>query len=87
MSIIKLKTFRIITQTHFKRWIIKNIKFLLRDKGLTINGAKKILDSKKSLSIDDNANIGVYNAQSENTKNIKDKVNKIYKIIKELKKN
>ena len=40
--------------------IIKNIKFLLRDKGLTINGVKKILDSKKSLSIDDNANLGVY---------------------------
>tara|TARA_Y100000590_G_scaffold173698_1_gene198630 strand:+ start:862 stop:1266 length:405 start_codon:yes stop_codon:yes gene_type:complete len=66
--------------------LIKLIKFLLKDKGLTINGVKKILNNPKRHSIDDNANIGVYNAQSENTKNIKDKVNKIYKIIKELKK-
>jgi len=66
--------------------LIKLIKFLLKDKGLTINGVKKILNNPDRHSIDDNANIGVYNAQSENTKNIKDKVNKIYKIIKELKK-
>ena len=66
--------------------LIKLIKFLLKDKGLTINGVKKILNNPKRHSIDDNANIGVYNAQSENTKKIKDKVNKIYKIIKELKK-
>ena len=66
--------------------LIKLIKFLLKDKGLTIKGVKKILNNLKTHSIDDNVNIGVYNSQPRNTKNIKDKVDKIYKIIKELKK-
>ena len=66
--------------------IIKNIKFLLRDKGLTINGVKKLLDGQKSLNLDDNANLGVYKPYFKNTKEIKDKVNKIYKIISDLKK-
>ena len=66
--------------------IIKYIKFLLKERGLTINGVKKILNKPETHSIDDNVNIGVYNSQPRNTKNIKDKVDKIYKIIKELKK-
>ena len=65
--------------------IIKNIKFLLKDKGLTINGVKKILDNPKSLHLDDKIDIGVYKPHFKNTKKIKDKVNKIYKIINELK--
>ena len=60
---------------------IKFIKFLLKDKGLTINGAKKILSNPKSLSIDDDMNLGI-NRQ----KIIKDKIKNISKIIKELKK-
>ena len=66
--------------------IIKKIKFLLKDKGLTINGVKKILNNPKSLELDDNTNLGVYKPYYKNTKEIKDKVNKIYKIINELKK-
>ena len=65
--------------------IIKNIKFLLKEKGLTINGVKKMLSNKKSHSIDDNINFGVYKPGFKSKKIIKDKVKNIFKIIKELK--
>ena len=65
--------------------IIKLIKFLLKEKGLTINGVKKILSSTKIHSLDDNMNLGVYKSNLQNTKIIKDKIKKISKIIKELK--
>ena len=65
--------------------IIKLIKFLLKEKGLTINGVRKILTNLKSNSLDDNVNLSVYKTDFKTTKNIKDKVNKIHKIIKELK--
>ena len=66
--------------------IIKLIKFLLKEKGLTINGVKKILDKKGSHSLDDNTNLGLYNPDLKNTKFVKDKIKKISKIVKELKK-
>ena len=66
--------------------IIKYIKFLLKEKGLTINGVKKILNDKKSHSIDDAVNLGVYKRGLKTAKLIKDKVKNIAKIIKELKK-
>ena len=66
--------------------VIKHIKFLLKEKGLTINGVKKILDNEKIESIDDNANLGLYKQNLKNTRLIKDKVKKISKIIKDLKK-
>ena len=60
--------------------IIKKIKFLLKDKGMTIEGAKKLLISQDS-NLDETINISI------NTKNIlKSKLNNISKIIKELKK-
>ena len=65
--------------------VIKLIKFLLKDRGLTINGVKKILNNPESQSIDDHVNFSVYKPDLKNTKNIKEKVKKIYKIIKELK--
>ena len=66
--------------------IIRYIKFLLKEKGLTINGVKKILDDKKGHSIDDSINLGVYKPDLKTTKLIEDKVKNIAKIIKELKK-
>jgi DNA-binding transcriptional MerR regulator len=60
---------------------IKFIKFLLKDKGLTINGAKKILSNPKARSIDDDMNLGI-----NRKKIIENKVKNISKIIKELKK-
>ena len=65
--------------------IISYIKFLLKEKGLTINGVKKILNKKESPSLDDAANLGVYNSGLKDTKVIKDKIKNISKIVKELK--
>ena len=66
--------------------IINYIKFLLKEKGLTINGVKKILNEKDSHSIDDAVNLGVYKSDLKPSKVIKDKVKNISKIAKELKK-
>ena len=66
--------------------IIKYIKFLLKERGLTINGAKKILNSSDAHSIDDNINIGINKSNLNKTKIIKNKIKNITKIIKELKK-
>ena len=66
--------------------IIKYIKFLLREKGLTINGAKKILNMTKIDSLDDNKNIGINKPDLKRTRDIKSKIKNISKIIKELKK-
>ena len=60
--------------------LLKKIKFLLKDKGMTINGVKKQLNSNDS-ELDEISNISI------NTKNIlKTKLSKISKIIKDLKK-
>ena len=66
--------------------IIKYIKFLLKEKGLTINGAKKILDIAKTDSLDDDINIGLNRSYLNRAKVIKSKIRNISKIIKELKK-
>ena len=63
--------------------IIKLIKYLLKEKGMTIKGAKAILNNPKSLTLDDTTKYGVSN-QSFNKEKIKDKVQKISKIIDEL---
>ena len=65
--------------------IIKLIKYLLKEKGLTINGVKKILNNPEIHSLDDNMNLGVYKPDLQSTKIIKDKIKKISKIVKELK--
>ena len=60
--------------------ILKNIKFLLKDKGMTIKGVKKYLLNDES-DLDETINTTI------NTKNIlKLKLSKISKIIKQLKK-
>ena len=65
--------------------IIKYIKFLLKEKGLTINGAKKMLNDTESHSLDDSINLSVYKTGLKTTKVIKEKIINISKIIKELK--
>ena len=62
------------------------IKSLLKEKGLTINGVKKILESKDPKSIDVTTDYSVYNHFDKSTKVIKDRLKNISKIIKELKK-
>ena len=48
---------RYYSEKDFK--IIRYIKFLLKNRGLTINGAKKILNKTKTDSLDDDMNIGI----------------------------
>ena len=64
--------------------IIKLIKYLLKEKGMTIKGVKAVLNNPKSLTLDDTTKYSVSN-QSFNKEKIKDKIKKISKIIDELK--
>ena len=58
--------------------ILKKIKFLLKEKGMTINGVKKLLLTSDS-------DLDELNNTSINTKNIvKSKLNRMSKILKEL---
>ena len=66
--------------------IINYIKFLLKEKGLTISGVKKLLNNKDTHSIDDGLNLGKYTSNLQTTKTIKNKIKNIIKIINELKK-
>ena len=61
--------------------ILKKVKYLLKDQGMTINGAKKVLNSDKSLKLDELPNNSI-NANY----NIKNKIKKILSLIKEIKK-
>jgi len=65
--------------------IIHKIKFLLKEKGLTINGVKKLLKERKSVLLDDDNNLGVYKPGLKKTNVIENKIKNISKIIKELK--
>ena len=64
--------------------IIKLIKYLLKEKGMTIKGVKALLNNPKSLTLDDTTIYSVSN-QSLTKEKIKDKIKKISKIIDELK--
>ena len=75
---------RYYSQKDFK--IIKFVKYLLKERGLTIIGVKKILNNPNNQSIDQNDVLGVYKPTLNNTSVIKEKVKNISKIIKELKK-
>ena len=66
--------------------IIKKIKFLLKEKGLTINGARMALNNDKIAKLDDDTNLGLYNQNFKNTEIIKNKLKRISKIVKDLKK-
>ena len=59
--------------------LLKKIKFLLKDQGMTINGVKKILNSKESLPLDELAN------NSIKTEKLKQKLVKISDLIKNIK--
>ena len=60
--------------------LLKKVKYLLKDQGMTINGVKKVLNSDKSLKLDELPN------NSINTEhNIKNKLKKISDLIKQIK--
>ena len=65
--------------------IIKIIKFLLKDKGFTINGVKKILANTDTDMLDANVDLSVYKSDLNTIKDFKNKVKKISNLIKELK--
>ena len=81
--VIKAGKRRYYSQKNFE--VIKFIKYLLKEKGLTINRAKKVLDSTKSNLLDDYVNLGVYKTDIKSTRVIKEKIKKISEIIKGLK--
>ena len=63
--------------------IIRLIKFLLKDKGMTINGAKNVLNTKINKLDDYNS----YSLKAEYyKKSLKDRSKKVLKKIKDLKK-
>ena len=59
--------------------LLKKVKFLLKDQGMTINGVKKILNNEDSLKLDEIAD------KSIRTENLKNKLIKISNKLKELK--
>ena len=65
--------------------VIKYIKFLLKEKGFTINGVKSLLNENKPHFLDDVNNLGIYNRDLEKRRIIKEKVKKISKIVKYIK--
>jgi DNA-binding transcriptional MerR regulator len=59
--------------------LLKKVKFLLKEQGMTINGVKKILNGEQSLELDEMAN------NSIKADNLRNKLIKISKIVKNLK--
>ena len=60
--------------------ILRKVKYLLKEEGMTINGAKKVLNSDKSIKLDELTN----NSITTNN-NIKKKLKKISNLIKQIK--
>ena len=61
--------------------VLKKVKYLLKDQGMTINGVKKVLNSDKSLKLNELPNNSI-----KVDYNIKNKLKKISDLIKQLKK-
>ena len=61
--------------------LLVEIKFLLKDKGMTIKGVKKLLNDKR-LILDDRSDDHI----SMSSKYLKDRLNKISNILKDIKK-
>ena len=59
--------------------LLKKVKFLLKEQGMTINGVKKILNNEDSLKLDEIAD------KSIRTENLRNKLLKISNKLKELK--
>ena len=60
--------------------LLKKIKFLLKDQGMTVNGVKKVLNSSQSNDLDEISN------KSISADNLRNKLSNISRIIKTLKK-
>ncbi len=62
--------------------VLKQIKHLLKNEGMTIKGAKKALDKNKSFNLDDSLNKSI---NIDKNLILKKKINKISKLIKDIK--
>ena len=62
--------------------ILKKIKYLLKDQGMTIIGVKKLLNNRKSLKLDEFSN----NSISVDNIKIKNKLKNISNLVKQIKK-
>ena len=62
--------------------LLKKVKFLLKEQGMTINGVKKILNGEQSLELDEMANNSI---KADNLRNKLVKISKIVKNLKDLK--
>ena len=62
--------------------ILKKIKYLLKDQGMTIIGVKKLLNNKKSLKLDEFSK----NSISVDNIKIKNKLKNISNLVKQIKK-
>jgi len=60
---------------------LKKIKFLLKEKGLTINGVKKFLINESSFDLDESSNRTINTSKN----NLKSKIQKISNLVKKLK--
>ena len=61
--------------------LVKKIKFLLKEKGMTISGVKKILNNSDSFNLDEISNKSISNENLD----IKNKIRKISNLIKSIK--
>ena len=61
---------------------LKKIRFLLKEKGFTINGVKKFLINERSFILDESSN----NSINTSKNNLKSKLKKISNLVKEIKK-
>ena len=62
--------------------ILKKIRYLLKVKGLTINGVKKFLINERSFNLDETSNRFINTSKN----NLKTKLEKISNLVKEIKK-
>ena len=62
--------------------ILKKVKYLLKEQGMTINGVKKLLNNDKSLKLDEFSN----NSISVDNVKIKNKLKNISNLVKQIKK-
>tara|TARA_B100000809_G_scaffold167312_1_gene164660 strand:+ start:453 stop:830 length:378 start_codon:yes stop_codon:yes gene_type:complete len=62
--------------------ILKKVKYLLKEHGMTINGVKKLLNNEKSLKLDEFSN----NSISVNNLKIRNKLKNISNLVKQIKK-
>ena len=61
---------------------LKKIRFLLKEKGFTINGVKKFLLNENSFNLDETSNSSINTSKN----NLKSKIEKISNLVKEIKK-